>query len=66
MRLHGQRWGISGGADLSVIWFAKTFEVKRGTAGTTQQRTLWLCPDCFGDLGTTKRCTAFLRERLKG
>jgi len=57
---------MSGGADLSFMWFAKTFEVKRKTAGTTQQRTLWLCPDCANDLGSTKRCAAFLRELLKG
>ena len=66
VRLHCQRCGISGGADLSFMWFAKTFAVKQKTTGTTQQRTLWLCPDCSDDLGSTKRCTAFLRELLKG
>lgn len=48
------------------MWFAKTFDVKRKTAGPTQQRTLWLCPDCAHALGSTKKCAAFLRELLKG
>jgi hypothetical protein len=66
VRLHCQRCGISGGADLSFLWFAKTFEVKRRTASTTRQRTLWLCPACSSELGSTNRCAAFLRQLVKG
>lgn len=65
MRLHCQRCAISGGADLSFMWFAKTFDVKRKT-GTSQQRELWLCPDCADELGSPKACAAFLRTMLKG
>lgn len=61
MSLRCQRCDHQGGEDLSFIWFAETFEVVKKDGGK-KKRTLWLCPDCSSDLGSTKKCAAFLRR----
>ena len=66
MKLTCQRCGHRGGADLSFIWFAETFEVKSKEAGAPKfERTLWLCPDCSSELGGDAKCAAFLKKALK-
>ena len=48
------------------MWFAKTFEIERKKDGSKKERTLWLCPDCAHELGSDKKCAAFLRKLLDG
>lgn len=60
-----QRCDIRGGEDLSFLWFAKALKVTRKD-GSTRARTLWLCPDCASELGSARKCTAFLRKLLTG
>lgn len=59
MKLQCQHCGHRGGADLSFIWYAKTFKVE----GT--EKTLWLCPDCAQEFASDKERNRFLQERLK-
>lgn len=63
MKLVCQRCGHRGGADLSFMWFEKTFGPKDTAGG---ERTLRLCPDCSAEVGSDKKCAAFLRQQLKG
>lgn len=66
MKLVCQRCDHRGGADLSFMWFAKKFETKaKQPDATPRERTLMLCPDCAADLGSDKKCAAFLRQQLK-
>jgi hypothetical protein len=67
MSLICQRCGHQGGADLSFIWFAKTFKVKsKEPEAPRRERTLWLCPDCSAEIGSERQCAAFLQKELKG
>lgn len=46
------------------MWFAKRLTIEPKNDGPKRERTLWLCPDCSGELGSTKKCAAFLRDKL--
>jgi hypothetical protein len=62
MKLHCQRCGIQGSADLAFVWYAKKFEV----AGSGKRDAkLWLCPDCTDEFATDRARDEFLRSQLR-
>lgn len=46
------------------MWFAKAIKVVRKD-GSTRERELWLCPDCAHEVGSARKCVAFLRASVK-
>jgi hypothetical protein len=50
MKLQCRQCGIRGGSDLAFIWYSK----KVGT------KTLWLCPDCYGEFEDDNERDRFL------
>lgn len=47
------------------MWFSKRVAVVRKKDGAPRERTLWLCPDCADELGSQKKCAAFLIKVLE-
>lgn len=60
MKLVCSRCGHRGGADLSFIWYSKSFRAP----GKTVERWLRLCPDCQFEMPSKRERDRFLQREL--
>ena len=58
---------MTAGDKSAWIWHGKevTLPGRPAEDGTPRRTVLWLCPDCAGDIGSSKRCDAFLVKFAK-
>jgi len=60
VKLLCRRCGHQGSADLSFIWYAKSFP----TATKTGERWLWMCPDCQLAFRSKRERDRFLEKQV--
>jgi hypothetical protein len=66
-RLRCMNCEMTAGAQHAWLWHGTDVMLPASPTGTEtlRQITLWLCPDCAGDLGSSSRCDAFLQKVAK-